>query len=188
MVTNIKLYKLKKSDFSELLPLVTDIRVMKHIGNNKVWSSDKLSKLLEFSEKDWIEPNKAKYLYWKIKLDKKLIGIVSLHVFPVFKNKLKFQSKMISRSEIEQLNKEYFVTRFIHKKYQGKGYGTEALNKAILKFKKIHPNITYIYSAIHNKNIPSNKSIIKAGFNIYTSVKIRNSNYNIYRKEIRKRI
>ena len=168
----VRIYQLKKSDFGDMLELVTDSSVMKNIGNGKIWSKEKLTKFLDQAESDWENP--SKYFYWKIKEDKKFIGIISFHVFPSI------------RTVQKHLKDEYFLTSFIHKRYQGKGIGSAALLKAENKLKEYidtnkHP---FTHSMISDRNIASRKSILKTGYEKYRSIKFHGVNYSIFRKPL----
>jgi RimJ/RimL family protein N-acetyltransferase len=157
----IKLDKLTKDSKKELYELVSDENVMKYVGIRKVWSNEKTEKFIQYSLQEQKE-GITSTLYNKIVFeDGTFIGIIGIH-------KYKNEDK-------------YSLTRYIHKKFQGKGIGTKALSLMLDKFHDMNPNIDTIYSDTLDYNIAAQRSLVKSGFMFDSSVRQIGSNYRRYK-------
>ena len=161
MTNKIKLLKIKKSDIKDLLKITSNKDVMKFVGDGKIWNENKTKKFINFSVKE--ENNnidKRTSFYYKISLNKKLIGIIGIH---------KYDNEIV-----------YGLTYYIAKKYQSKGYGTIALRLILIKLRKKKKSIGKIISQVLVNNIGSQKSCKKAGFIFQKNIKRNNKKYKQY--------
>lgn len=134
---------------------------MKYVGNGKPWSVNKIHTFLKYTlEEQNMNSNKRTNFYYKISLKGKLIGIIGIHKYNTENN--------------------YYLTIFLNKAQQGKGYGTKALLLILDKFIKKKPHIKKVMSQILIENISSHVSCKKTGF-VFERVIIRNKKkYNQY--------
>lgn len=151
----IKLKKIINNDYKELYKITSNIDIMKYVGNGKIWDLKKTKIFIKYSIEEQKYSNKIRTnFFYKIILNKKLIGIIGIH---------KYDNE-----------NDYNLTTFIDKKYQGKGYGTKVLLLILKKIIKIKKNIKKIVSQMLIDNISSEKSCKNVGF-IFRNIIIRNN-------------
>lgn len=161
------------TDFHLVYPLVSNANVMQYVGNTTPWTKERLSKFLQYSENDWKHHNN-KWYQWKITTTnntnntntKQLVGLVSLHLFP---------HKQLPKDL--DLKTEYFLTIFLAKEYQGKGYTTHILKKVIDLFKELQPKKQSIYALTLKSNVHAQKSFLKNGFKMIRTVRLGGRDY-----------
>ena len=112
----LTLEELDYDDRDDLYKLSNYKSIMKWIGNGKVWSRDKIEKLIELQLSDRHDKHRS-YFYFKIVLDNTTIGIIGLHPFSYFKGS--------------------YLTVFINPQYQGKGYYKKSIELLGDKIRKI---------------------------------------------------
>jgi RimJ/RimL family protein N-acetyltransferase len=146
----LEIKPLNKDHFNDLLPIVKDPEVMKHISRGDVWDDDHLNQLISDSIDHWRrfqkwvsnpsdDPDFHDYI-WAIIANDKAIGVVSILYRKV--------------SENGRPRKVYFIRIYIGSSYQGKGYGKKALIAAV-NFFHTYNSDQPIYSYVHLDNDPS---------------------------------
>jgi RimJ/RimL family protein N-acetyltransferase len=154
-MNNIILKNITENDKEDLYKIVSNHKIMKYVGDRKIWNKEKLNNFIKYKEED---KNNKDILYCKIEnKQKQLIGVVGIHKYPN--------------------EKIYSITQFLDSKYQGKNIGTLSGKKIINKFINYNPNIKNIYSIILVKNIKAQKSAEKVGFIFDDIIQIHNKTY-----------
>lgn len=155
---SLKLYKFKDEDVNELYKITSNRNVMKFVGDGKIWNKNKTTKFINYSlNEQKLNNSKRNNFFYKIGLNKKFIGIIGIHKY--------------------DKEKDYNLTFYLNKKFQGKGYGTTALKLIIKKIYKIRKNIKKIISNILVDNIGSQKSCKKVGFIFHKNIFINKKKY-----------
>ena len=156
----VKLNKIKTTDFEELHKITSDKEVMKYIADGKVWTNNKTKKFLKYSIEEQNNNNNNKSrtsFFYKITLNKKLIGIIGIHKY--------------------KKEKDYSLRYFLNTENQGKGYGTQALKLILHKIKKIRKDINKVFSQVLFGNIGSEISCKKVGFIFQKNIKRSGKKY-----------
>ena len=158
---SIKLNKLKEDDYTELHKITSNRSIMKYVGNGKPWDSKKTKSFLKYSLEEQNSNNKIRTnFFFKISLKKSLIGIIGIHKY--------------------ETENDYYLTRFLKKSQQGKGYGTKALSLILNKFIKLKKEVKKVISQQLVENIGSQKSCKKVGFVFQKQIKRNGKKYNQY--------
>lgn len=166
LTEKIKISHVTQNDYNLIKPLVTNYNVMKYVGNQRIWNDERLMKFLKYSETDW---NNNKWYQWKVTTNDELIGLISLHLF----------------DKIPNIKDEYFLTVFINKKFQGKGYLKIILKNVIKEFRTLQPIKKEIYALTLKNNLIAQKSFIKNKFKkINGHIKLNNNKYILYKLEL----
>tara|TARA_R110002074_G_scaffold401415_1_gene599506 strand:- start:2264 stop:3706 length:1443 start_codon:yes stop_codon:yes gene_type:complete len=161
MNNKLKILPIKKTDIKELSKITSNKSIMKFVGDGKSWSNNKTIKFIKYSIVEQNNNiNKRRVFYYKISLNKKLIGIIGIH---------KYDNE-----------NDYNLTYYIGKKYQGKCYGTYALRLILKKLYKIKKSIGKVVSQVLVNNIGSQKSCKKAGFIFQKNIKRNGKKYKQY--------
>lgn len=164
----LRLQPIVKSDFKRINEITSNINIMKHIGNGKVWNEEKVKKFIHYNllEAKQNDTKRTEYYY-------KIVLITSTSKIDRLNNtKTKLKSKKIQKNKTKKLmnnteligiigffkqNNEYVYRIFIDEKYQGKGYAKFSLELLKNKVKKHKPNLKYIASYVHIDNVNMNK-------------------------------
>lgn len=162
--SNIKLRKIQMKDKDDLLKITNDEENMKYVGNGKPWNEEKVNKFIKYQ----MNLNDNKYKYWGIILNEKLIGVVGIHIINY--------SIIMNNILIGPSDDQYFITIFIDKLYQSKGYGYKSLLNAIKLYKR-NDRKKNIYADIFNENIASIKLFKKLKFKEEQKIKINGRDY-----------
>ena len=141
---SIKLSNITNKNENDLYKVVSNANVMKYVGDRKIWNRKKTKKFIQYTIQER-KNNIKDILYCKITNSRNsFVGIVGIH---------KYENE-----------KEHSVTIYLSDKYQGKGYGTKALNQIIDKFHKKNPKVRYIYFKTLSYNYGAQRLAHKAGF------------------------
>lgn len=128
--------------------IMRDSRVMRTVGNGKIWNDKKIDKFFEYAKSDVKEdPLKRDSFYYGVVYDGQYIGVVGIH--KVWGYSVKTKDK-------------FFVTIFIDYDYHGRGIGREIIRMAVDEFRKLRGDD--VYAHVDKDNIASAKSLEKAGF------------------------
>jgi len=166
-LSKVKLLPITKKDYHSIYNLTTDKRVIKYVGNGKVWDKRKVNNYIKYNIIENDEPYKTR-THFSFKIvdlsnnKPKFIGIIEFHTFPQLSKYNKQYNKF---------KNIYFLTIFIKYNKQKLGYASKAINLIIQKYKQYKlPYINKLYNNISIKN-----SLGKNKFNyIYSMVRINN--------------
>lgn len=150
----LKLKNISKLDYDNILNIVSDENVMKYIGNGQIWTSDKTRRFINYSLEDQKLKDDRTTFFYKIVSGSKFIGIIGIHKYDTEDN--------------------YYLTIFIDKIYQGKGYGRKSLELILDKFKT---KIDYIYAQSLIQNKSSEIILRKTGFRFDKIIKRSGKKY-----------
>ena len=104
----VKLLDLVESDETKIFRLTNYKTVMQWIGNGKIWSREKVRKLIQSQISDK-QDDSRKYFYYKITEEEDTIGLIGVHPFDKFPG--------------------YYLTVLIKPSEQGKGYYKQSIKK-----------------------------------------------------------
>lgn len=184
----IVLEKANMKQLYYLLPIVSDINVMKYIKRGNVWSKEYLENELKWWSYDWKNKDKAVKFWWAVKVKSSeinhpkdipvtkdgfvYVGMIGIHKSPGLAEKNKFYKD------------KYFITRFLGTWSQGLGIGTKMLELAIKDIVKEKLDIKNIYSMSLESNIKAHKSSEKNGFKKDGNITFNNKEYYIFTRKI----
>jgi RimJ/RimL family protein N-acetyltransferase len=151
---NIKLENISEKDFDAILDITSSPDVMKNIGNGKIWDNQKVKRFIDYCVKDSRLPDASRtQYYYKIIFNDLLIGIIGFHTF--------------YKKELPTTPSDFYLTVYMDKNQQGKGYYSSALQLLLKKIKESQPRKTRLYSLVRNTNI----KMIQISNNKYDFVK-----------------
>lgn len=126
---------IKENDFDFIYSLTSNINVIKHIENGKIWDEEKTKTFIKYSVEEQELPNKNRYHFYYIISDgKKQIGVIGF---------------------FKQRDDNYYLRIFLDPKFQGQGYFTKSLNllkDLLVKYKKVDR----LYAEAHETNSKMN--------------------------------
>jgi hypothetical protein len=146
----ISLKNITQEDYNDIKQLTQLKSVMKYVGNGKIWDERKINNFIKYGISEAaLSDSKRDYYYYKIVNTKQslktkskssgkggaFIGIIGFHKFPELR-----------------VNKDFYLTIFIHPKHQGKGYFTQSIDILVKKIKKHKPHLKYLVSLTHSNN------------------------------------
>lgn len=151
----INLINLEKDHFEKLFEIVSNPLTMQWIGDGNPWSKEKLSIIINLSINDnKIVAPLRKMFYWVIVKNNNLIGLIYIRPYNF------------------KISKNFYITSLLHPNEVGKGYGIQALNMVLRKFKKLRQDVKYIYIDTLIKNTQAQKTL--NDFNLLGITKIHN--------------
>lgn len=172
LLQNISITPISTKHKEGLLPIVSNIDVMKYIKKGEIWNETKLIEFLKWGSHDMKkEPIKNDSFYWTIlnNKNKDIVGVIGIHKWKSIPTKL------------NKYKDEFYTTRFLNPDYQGKGIGTYVMALALEQFFTLRPDKKMVLSLSLTHNIPSHKSLMKIGFKkSKTTIDIETKEYNIF--------
>ena len=180
----ITLEKVKLEHSKYLLPIVSDINIMKYIKKGKIWSEKELNERLKWYERHWKNIKNSKYFYWVIKVKSEYLEETKLPISEdgyIYIGLIGFHKSNELKKYDSKLNNNFYLTIFLDTSVHGKGIGSIALKKSISKMNKLLPKLDSVYSLAVDYNMGSQKISEKVGFKkINDNIKINNNNYILY--------
>lgn len=170
------IHQLSEQEYIDLYHIVSDPNTMQWIGDSQPWSPQRLLERRNYSAKDFTLPwTKRTYFYWAILrradkdgvTSKKVIGMFGLHpvVYPLPSNALQ-------------------VMYIIAPAERGHGYAAHAIHDMMTR-PEFTSETRAIYATIHEKNVPSVKTILNSGLferdHKIPSIKIRQRSNLVFR-------
>ena len=159
----VKLDTITQDDYNDIAELTSIDKVMKYVGNGKIYSSKKVKKFIKYCEiENKQSDKKRKQYYYKIVDNNKFIGIIGFHLFQ---------------------NKDYYLSVYTNPKYQGKGYFSKALSLLLKKVATHKPQLSFIISLVYKNNKKMN-AISRKKFTFNKTITLNGKKMNEYKIDI----
>lgn len=127
----MKLEEIKENDFDFIYSLTSNIEVIKHIENGKLWDEEKTKLFIKYSLEEQQMDDKKRFHYYYIITDKNnQIGVIGF---------------------FKQKDNNYYLRIFLDPQYQGQGYFSKSLNLLKDKLIKIK-QVFKLYADVHQSN------------------------------------
>lgn len=172
---SVELSAIDSSVRDQLFAIVSDIDVMRYVGNGNTWNSSKLNTFIQYANAEEKIPNeKRTSFYWAIVVGSptdssadspasNVAGIVGIH--------------------LTKYAKWYSTSIFVSHVYQNKGIAHEALRLAYVKFRK--HNLADVYFEAFVLNVRANKFAEKCQFSHADNIFIGKKEYSRYKVQFK---
>jgi RimJ/RimL family protein N-acetyltransferase len=174
----VTLKAITMADYDAILKLTTDMRVMRFIGDRKVWTPEKVRGFIQYCVDDETKPAADRdFFAYKIEVDGPVFaGIIEFKRMSTF-------LRHLPRYLQARYKGDLLLRIFIAPESQGKGVAKQAIPLLMEKARALVPKANVLVSMVYTDNVPMQSAMPKLGFTYVETIHKEHMLYTIRLKK-----